>query len=100
MAKLVLMLNGKIINQYFIEQPSISIGRVPGNEICISDPLLSRRHARITVAGADEVLLEKYLFYKKYLCKWEEVKCFKVKKYFKKNSGRKKLARNMSCPVQ
>ena len=49
MAKLVLMLNGKIINQYFIEQPSISIGRDPGNEICISDPLLSRRHARIIV---------------------------------------------------
>lgn len=35
---------------------SISIGRDPGNEICISDSLPGRRHARITVAGADEII--------------------------------------------
>ena len=56
MAKLVLMQNGKVLNQYFIDQPSIGIGRDPSNEICIADPLLSRRHARITVAGADEII--------------------------------------------
>ena len=56
MAKLVLMANGKVINQFFIDQPSIGIGRDPSNEICIADPLLSRRHARITVAGADEII--------------------------------------------
>lgn len=56
MAKLVLMANGKVINQFFIDQPSIGIGRDPSNEICIADPLLSRRHARITVAGSDEII--------------------------------------------
>ena len=55
MAKLVLTLNGKVVDHYFIDKPSISIGRDAGNDISIDDPLLSREHARIVSVGEDEI---------------------------------------------
>ena len=56
MAKLVLTLDGKIINQYFIDKPCLTIGRDSGNDIAIDDSLLSRAHARITQLGDDDIV--------------------------------------------
>jgi pSer/pThr/pTyr-binding forkhead associated (FHA) protein len=56
MAKLVLSLNGTLLNQYFIDRDSLGIGRDAGNEIVIDDPLLSRRHARILCVGEDHII--------------------------------------------
>lgn len=56
MAKLVLSLNGTLLNQYFIEQASLDIGREAGNDIVIDDPRLSRRHARILAVGEDHII--------------------------------------------
>lgn len=56
MAKLVLSLNGNVLNQYFTDKPVISIGRDSGNDIAINDALLSREHARITSVGEDHII--------------------------------------------
>ena len=56
MAKLVLTLNGKVINQYFIDKPSITLGRNADNDIVINDPLISGAHARIAKMGKDDVV--------------------------------------------
>lgn len=56
MAKLVLTLEGKIVNHYFIEKPSITIGRNADNDIAIDDPLLSGVHVRIVRAGQDDIV--------------------------------------------
>lgn len=56
MAKLVLSLNGTLLNQYFIDRPSLAIGRESGNDIAINDPRLSRRHARIVTVGEDHII--------------------------------------------
>lgn len=56
MAKLILSLNGTVINQYFIDKPCITIGREPGNDIVIEDPVLSRQHARILTVGNDQIV--------------------------------------------
>ena len=45
MAKLVLTLEGKVIGQYFIDKPDVSIGRDPECDVPINDPLLSMVHA-------------------------------------------------------
>lgn len=55
MAKLTLSLNGTLLNQYFIDKPTLSIGRGTGNDIVISDAQLSREHARITTVGEDHI---------------------------------------------
>lgn len=56
MAKLVLTLDGKVIDQYFIDKPCIAIGRDAENDITIDDPLVSREHARIVSVGEDEII--------------------------------------------
>ncbi|UCV03249.1 FHA domain-containing protein [Dechloromonas denitrificans] len=56
MAKLVLSLNGNLLNQYFIDQTTLSIGRDSGNDIVINDALLSREHARIVCFGEDHIV--------------------------------------------
>lgn len=56
MAKLVLSLNGNVLNQVFIDKPTLNIGRDAGNDIIISDPLLSRLHARIVSVGEDHIV--------------------------------------------
>jgi pSer/pThr/pTyr-binding forkhead associated (FHA) protein len=55
MSKLVLTLEGKIVNHYFIEKSSITIGRDASNDIAINDPLLGDVHVRITRAGQDDI---------------------------------------------
>ncbi|MBS1198384.1 MAG: hypothetical protein H6R18_2169 [Proteobacteria bacterium] len=56
MAKLILSLNGNVINQFFIDKASVTIGRDLGNEIVIDDPLLSRQHARIVCIEKDHIV--------------------------------------------
>jgi hypothetical protein len=56
MAKLVLTHEGKIVNHYFIEKPSITIGRNADNDIAIDDPLLGGVHVRIVRAGQDDIV--------------------------------------------
>lgn len=56
MAKLVLSLNGTVLNQYFIDAAPLRIGRDAGNDIVIADPLLSREHARIVGIGDDHIV--------------------------------------------
>ena len=56
MAKLVLSLNGNVLNQYFTDKPVISIGRSSDSDIAIHDALLSREHARINTVGEDHIL--------------------------------------------
>lgn len=56
MAKLILTLNGSVINQYFIDKACVSIGRDASNDIAIDDPLLSREHARVLSVGKDQIV--------------------------------------------
>lgn len=56
MAKLVVTLEGKIVNHYFIEKPTITIGRDADNDIAIDDPLVSGVHVRIVRAGQDDIV--------------------------------------------
>ena len=55
-AKLILSLNGTVINQYFIDKPSLTIGREEGNDIAIEDPVLSRQHARVLTVEKDQII--------------------------------------------
>lgn len=56
MAKLVLSLNGTVLNQYFIDKARISIGRDACNDVVIDDPRLSREHASIVTVGEDQIV--------------------------------------------
>jgi pSer/pThr/pTyr-binding forkhead associated (FHA) protein len=56
MAKLVLTLGGKVINQYFIDKPNITIGRDAGNDLVIEDQHLSRVHLSIVKLGNDAII--------------------------------------------
>ncbi len=56
MAKLVLSLNGSVLNQFFTDQPTLSVGRAADNDISISDPQLGEYHARVLCVGADHIL--------------------------------------------
>lgn len=56
MAKLVLSSGGNVLNQYFIGEETLRIGRGPGNEIVIDDPAISREQARIIAVGNDHIV--------------------------------------------
>lgn len=56
MAKLVLSLNGTVLQQRFIDAPCLSIGRDPVNDIVIDDAALGGVHARIVTVGEDNIL--------------------------------------------
>ena len=56
MAKLILSLNGTVINQFFIDKPSLTIGREQGNDIVIDDAVLSRQHARVLTVEKDQIV--------------------------------------------
>jgi hypothetical protein len=56
MAKLVLSLDGKVVNHYFIDKTNITIGRGAENDIAIDDPLLSPVHASIVKLGRDAIV--------------------------------------------
>ncbi len=47
MAKFTVFFNGEFINVYEIEEPVISIGRLPENSISIANMGVSRRHVKI-----------------------------------------------------
>jgi len=55
-AKLILSLNGTVINQFFIDKPSLTIGREQGNDIVIDDAVLSRQHARVLTVEKDQIV--------------------------------------------
>src|SRR5258706_6118008 len=56
MAKLVVSLNGRIVGNYFLEQPTFSIGSLDDNDLCLATPGVSRTHARISSLGNDDIL--------------------------------------------
>ena len=56
MAKLVLSANGNLVNQYFLDQPLLRIGRGADNEIIIDDPEVREHHASIRCVGDDHIL--------------------------------------------
>jgi pSer/pThr/pTyr-binding forkhead associated (FHA) protein len=56
MAKLVLSLNGNLINQYFTDLPVLRIGTASDNEIAVNDPALAPLHATIRCVGEDHIL--------------------------------------------
>jgi len=56
LAKLVLSLNGTVLNQRFVDQSCLTIGRGADNDIVIDDPLLSRAHARVVSIGDDQII--------------------------------------------
>lgn len=48
MPKLVVSFGDKVINEYILDsKPVLTIGRMPGNDVVIKDPTVSRKHARI-----------------------------------------------------
>ncbi len=49
--KLILTLDGEIINEYPIEEESLTIGRKHGNEVQLNDLTISGRHALIIAQG-------------------------------------------------
>lgn len=55
MAKLVLSRDGKVVNHYFIDKTSISIGRDVGNDIAIDDAQLGEGRLSITRVGKDAI---------------------------------------------
>lgn len=56
MAKLVLSLDGAVLQQCFIEKERLTIGRDATNKVVIDDPIVSREHAAITTVGNDQIL--------------------------------------------
>lgn len=56
MAKLVVSRDGKIIDQYFIEKPSITIGCAAENDLVLDDPLLGPVHISLVKIGKDVII--------------------------------------------
>ena len=56
MAKLVLSLNGTVLNQCFTDKPSLGIGSAADNDIVVDDPHVHAHHARILCIGEDHIL--------------------------------------------
>lgn len=55
MAKLVVSSNGAVVDQRFLDQGRITIGRDPGNELVIDDPAVRALHAAIVSVGKDYI---------------------------------------------
>lgn len=55
MAKLVVTLNGAVLDNYFIDKAQISIGRRTGSDIHLDDPGVSKEHATIQTVGNDHI---------------------------------------------
>ena len=56
MAKLVLSLNGTVLNQCFTDKPALGIGSTTDNDIVVDDPQVREHHARILCIGEDHIL--------------------------------------------
>lgn len=57
-SKLILTLDGEIINEYPLNADSFSIGRKHGNDIQLNDLTVSGRHALINAATPDQIIVE------------------------------------------
>lgn len=57
-SKLILTLDGEIINEYPVADQSISIGRKHDNEIQLNDLTVSGRHALISTLHPDQIFVE------------------------------------------
>ena len=55
MAKLVVILNGTMAGNHFIDKGRITIGRRSGNDIHLDDPGVSKEHAVIQTVGNDHI---------------------------------------------
>ena len=55
MAKLVVILNGAMVGNHFIDKGRITIGRRSGSGICLDDPGVSKEHAVIQTVGNDHI---------------------------------------------
>jgi pSer/pThr/pTyr-binding forkhead associated (FHA) protein len=47
MIKFIVLFNNELVKSYELDDPVVTIGRLPENTICISNMGISRRHARI-----------------------------------------------------
>lgn len=56
MAKLVLSSGGTVVDQCFLDDASVTIGRAPGNRIVVDDPSIGETHAVILAVGHDYIL--------------------------------------------
>jgi pSer/pThr/pTyr-binding forkhead associated (FHA) protein len=57
-SKLILTLDGEIINEYPLNKNSVTIGRRHENDIQLNDLTVSGRHALISVNDAEEIVVE------------------------------------------
>jgi hypothetical protein len=57
-SKLILTLDGEVINEYPLQEKNISIGRKHGNDIQLNDLTVSGRHALINASLPDQVFVE------------------------------------------
>lgn len=57
-SKLILTLDGEIINEYPINEKSITIGRKHENDIQLNDLTVSGRHALVTLVDPEQVYVE------------------------------------------
>jgi pSer/pThr/pTyr-binding forkhead associated (FHA) protein len=55
MAKLVVILNGAMVGNHFIDKGRVTIGRRSGNDIHLDDPSVSKEHAVIRTVGNDHI---------------------------------------------
>ena len=56
MAKLVLSTGGTIVDQRFLDDERVTIGRDATNTVVVDDPAVAGAHAAITVIGNDYIL--------------------------------------------
>lgn len=57
-SKLILTLDGEIINEYSLDSDHLSIGRKHGNDIQLNDLTVSGRHAMVSASLPDQVFAE------------------------------------------
>jgi len=56
MAKLVLSSGGSLVNQRFLDEEPVTVGRAAGNDLVVDDESVSDSHATISVVGHDYIL--------------------------------------------
>lgn len=56
MAKLVLSQSGSVVDQCFLDDARVTIGRASGNRIRVDDPAIGDTHATISAVGHDYIL--------------------------------------------
>ncbi|CAA0105304.1 Glycogen accumulation regulator GarA [Zhongshania aliphaticivorans] len=58
MAKLVLSFQGRVLEDFPLDKPRVSVGRAPDNDICIENLAVSGRHAVIETVLKDSFLVD------------------------------------------